>query len=1251
MNKIKKILIRGGIALGAVIAFLAILVLIVSRVWDVDSIARNAAANLESHYHLHTRDAKLSFLPSPRVSFYGVVLSAADSMNVSADSVVVYPNLSHLLFSGKFTPAKIEVAVPRVRMKLPQPTAAANPAQQETPEKNLPSQLARYREKLAQLHALAFATMPDVAVSIDDGILEFYSGQERAFWFHEVDVRASVHANRLDVELTGGKSDLWDAVTFNGWVYPREWKSSGELNLTRGAPKDLLGLYLPGSAGRLSTSELDLTLSFSCDGPSNAKADFSASIPEITLQDGDDKVTIQNSSASGTLFVDNTRFECSIGSLRFDYPRVAFNGKFVKNYADQTVSLTVEGRDMDVAAVRKATLIAVGQNRPMQRTFGIVRGGDIPYVIFESRAKKASDLGELDNFTLRARLENGLIFPPKAELLVMNVKADARVVNGILEGDNIFGNSAGTYTRNGNLRIGLRKEDGTFHLDLPVDADLSELPPILNRLVKNDVFKQELAQMKQVQGRAIGRMILGEDLDNVNVHVQTEAFRLSAQYDRFADPVELDGASFSLNGPKLAVGKVNGKTGKSRLNQFDLSFDWTTGKNLDFSSQTASIVSFDLINPLIERQENWKKALSGDVPIKGLLHLASISFKGNLSENAKWVFKAEGEADDVAFNTKFFSGSMHLKSGGFEVTRDTLRLKQLSTALSESSLLVSGSVNGWFDNLRSADLTLSGHLGPEGNKNIAAITGIPAAFRAIPNLNLGQSRLVWEKEAKTAFNGQMQLSSGPHITLNLTHTPKELSVEELSIRDEDSDATISFTHGDRKFQVEFSGALSNKTADRLLTENKFLTGPMEGKFSAVVDLDNPRKSTAQGQLRISGFQLPANLRVPALIEDATLDADGNRINVRSSRISWDGSSLSLGGIITVDENAYIVDMNAAAETLNMESILNAKKEEQPGSADSGDKPAGENPKKAWDAPVRGRIQVKSDHLIYEKLTWSPASATVVFSPGTFDITVDHANLCGIATPGTASITPGSVKMAMNLEARNADLEPAVVCFFDKQHLATGKFDLQGKISGGNGNGSRKFADTIQGELNFKARDGRIYRFESFAKIISLLSITEIYRGQLPDLFSEGCAFDTIQAKAKIKEGQLVLTDSVMDGPSVKMVFRGDVDLSQKKVDITALVTPIRTVDRILGVVPVFGKLLDGAFISVPVRIVGDLNDPEVIPMSPTAVGEELLGFMKRTFKLPFTLLQPLANGASKAAKSLESKEPAREAPQDEAPPR
>ena len=133
------------------------------------------------------------------------------------------------------------------------------------------------------------------------------------------------------------------------------------------------------------------------------------------------------------------------------------------------------------------------------------------------------------------------------------------------------------------------------------------------------------------------------------------------------------------------------------------------------------------------------------------------------------------------------------------------------------------------------------------------------------------------------------------------------------------------------------------------------------------------------------------------------------------------------------------------------------------------------------------------------------------------------------------------------------------------------------------------------------------------------------------------------AKGKIKNGKLVLSDAVVDGPCIKMVFHGEIDLVRKKVDVVALVAPMRTVERVAEAAPIVGKLLNEAFVTVPVSISGDLADPVVVPLSPSAVGEELFGVMKRVFKAPFVIFSP-SPSKDEASHSTDSPKQENQAP-------
>jgi hypothetical protein len=102
-----------------------------------------------------------------------------------------------------------------------------------------------------------------------------------------------------------------------------------------------------------------------------------------------------------------------------------------------------------------------------------------------------------------------------------------------------------------------------------------------------------------------------------------------------------------------------------------------------------------------------------------------------------------------------------------------------------------------------------------------------------------------------------------------------------------------------------------------------------------------------------------------------------------------------------------------------------------------------------------------------------------------------------------------------------------------------------------------------------------------------------------------------------------MEECFIDGASMGIACDGEIDLAEQKINLVILVAPFKTVDRIVKKIPLISTVLGGKLVSIPFRAKGDLDDPMVIPLSPTAVGSGVLGVMQRTLKLPITLIQPL----------------------------
>jgi hypothetical protein len=318
-----------------------------------------------------------------------------------------------------------------------------------------------------------------------------------------------------------------------------------------------------------------------------------------------------------------------------------------------------------------------------------------------------------------------------------------------------------------------------------------------------------------------------------------------------------------------------------------------------------------------------------------------------------------------------------------------------------------------------------------------------------------------------------------------------------------------------------------------------------------------------------------------------------------------------------------LDMQMAADRLNwsqIDQIIALEKTAQPGS----------------NMALLGSLKVEVDSFTYDTYSWQQLHADISFSEADTRIIIKKADLCGIQFPGIVKVSANDVELYFNPLAENQNLAFSVGCLSAKKSLADGNFNLKGELM----SKARPTAlpQSLTGNLEFTANQGRIYRFGMLAKIFALLNVTEIYRGEVPDLTGKGFAYNSIAAKGVFEDGKLIIKETSIDSPSMGIAIEGNIDLIKKKVNLVVLVAPFKTVDRIVKHIPLVGNILGGTLISIPFRAIGNLDDPDVIPLSPTAVGSGMLGILERTLKLPITIIQPVLPGSkNKEAQEKDNK--------------
>lgn len=119
--------------------------------------------------------------------------------------------------------------------------------------------------------------------------------------------------------------------------------------------------------------------------------------------------------------------------------------------------------------------------------------------------------------------------------------------------------------------------------------------------------------------------------------------------------------------------------------------------------------------------------------------------------------------------------------------------------------------------------------------------------------------------------------------------------------------------------------------------------------------------------------------------------------------------------------------------------------------------------------------------------------------------------------------------------------------------------LQGKI-GWNGSPAALDYTTLSGEMKLDVGKGQFVKLDPGAagKLLGLISLQGLPRRlslDFGDVFSEGFAFDSISGKMTVKEG-LMHTDRLqIDGPSARVVMRGQADLKNETQRVNVTVQP------------------------------------------------------------------------------------------------
>ncbi len=806
-----------------------------------------------------------------------------------------------------------------------------------------------------------------------------------------------------------------------------------------------------------------------------------------------------------------------------------------------------------------------------------------------------------------------------------NAKGDVVISKGILEGNNLEARWENEQIRDGTLRLGLEGEDAPLHLEATIEVDLSQFTPLFKQLMKQEKLAAELRRIYEVKGKGVGRLVLGERIDSITARVDVSELNLFARHERIPYGLQVNRGRVLYDGQKFGLKDLNGKFGKSSFSEVTAQLGFGEAPGLEILSGRFW-VSLEEIYSWLSSLEGLDDVFKDIESVTGTLRLSTLNLKGPLLSPKDWRFGATGKIENLAVDSTLFPGPVAINQGEFEATPEELMFQDTETRILDASLQFSGVLSGYQEGVKKADFTAHGNLGPEIMEWGASLIDLPPKLKVRSPLSISQAQASWDKDGKSLISGNFAVKDGPEVAIDVARNPDELMINKLVIQDEASQATLAAKLKKRELHFNYRGHLDKTTLDRLLVKNEILTGRFDGVFEAHILLDHPMRSTAEGKLRGAGLGHPLELKIPLVVENFSVNAEKSMIKVESALITWGERHLNLDGDLKVSEKDFLFDMNLAGDVIKWEHVEEILEEDD-------QKVDPEERENLLPSVVEGILRVKLGYFEYENLTWKPFHADISVDDDGVEVRVTEANLCGISTPGVVKVTQQDVSLEFKPAGGGQELESTIVCLSDGKLRTTGDFEFEGSVTAQGK--SEELKESLRGNFEFNASDGRIYRGLRLGRVLAFLNVTEVLTGRLPDMGKGGIAYDSFHVKGNLEKSKLKIEEGVMDGKTLKVAAQGEIDLTDQKMDLIFLVAPLKTLDRVVKLIPGVRYILGGSLISYPVRVRGDYKDPKVSALSASAVGSELFGIMSRTVGLPIKIVNPILPRKEKEQGPLE----------------
>jgi hypothetical protein len=563
-------------------------------------------------------------------------------------------------------------------------------------------------------------------------------------------------------------------------------------------------------------------------------------------------------------------------------------------------------------------------------------------------------------------------------------------------------------------------------------------------------------------------------------------------------------------------------------------------------------------------------------------------------------------------------GPVLLSAEQFEALPGVLTFSRARARVADLSVSLSGRFNDFLSPLPKADLSISGTAGPNVLQWLRDSASLSPLLTLRSPLALAETRIRWERSGTLQVTGAASIKNGPSLAFDVQRSSQSITLRRLALRDQESQITIALHMSDRIVDLSLAGNLTRQTLDNLFGHQLFQFGSIKGDLKVHLPLDRLATASAEGVLETEQMVVPWKQEVPFTIDRLALSARDRDVKLDPAAITLGRSRGIFSGTISARNDGVALDLDLASPEVewdDLREIFTSKKDNEGSEEDQGQEKSKSNKKPI---PLRGTLRVNVDALRVKRFVFQPVHGTIMLDQDRTRYDVRKAAVCGIDIAGSAAVSRGTSDLSLNVSAKEQELAPTLMCLAGSDLKVTGKFDLVGSIAGVGPN--EGLSRSLGAKTSFSARNGRVYNSVIVEPILKYKKIADIIGDRTAEMQKNGIPYDIFGIEGIIQDGTLMVSESMIKSPLMNLAANGNIDLMNDRLDITVLIAPFKKVDAVVKKIPLLGDILGGTLVTVPLRVQGPFKSPKVTPLPPSAIGEGLLGIMKRTLELPFEVI-------------------------------